>query len=167
MNQGVYLDKNIANGSASDFCIGVGGYSEKNFEAPNFVKDLQFLKQKVDAGADDIVTQMFFDNEKCVEFVDVSQAIEINVPIIPGLKRITRAYQLRSLPRIFHLNRPTNLTEAVQKTRTKKTVKKIGIDWCIQQSRELMERGAPCFALFHHVGDTATILEIVSKTLST
>lgn len=164
MNQGTYLDKNIANGSASDFCIGVGGYPEKHFEAPNFNKDLLFLKEKVDAGADYIVTQMFFDNQKYFEFVDACREIGITVPIIPGLKPITKSYQLNSLPRIFHVNLPSDLTDAVQKAKTKKAVKKVGIEWCIQQSRELLEAGAPCLH-YYTMGDTATIYEIVSKTL--
>jgi methylenetetrahydrofolate reductase (NADPH) len=165
MNRGKYLDQNIENGSQSDFCIGVGAYPEKHFEAPNFKKDLAFLKKKVDAGADYIVTQMFFDNQKFFQFVDACRSIDIRVPIIPGLKPITRSYQINSLPRIFHVELPDDLTTAIHKAKSKKAVKEIGIEWCIAQSKELIQAGIPCLH-YYTMGDTPTIYKIVSKTLT-
>ena len=103
MNNGKYLDGTIVNGEKTDFCIGIAGYPEKHFEAPNMESDLAFTKQKVEAGAGYIVTQMFFDNSKYFDYVDQCKAAGINVPIVPGLKPITKKYQIQSLPRIFSL----------------------------------------------------------------
>ena len=103
MNDGVYLDCNIENGAKTNFCIGVAGYPEKHFESPNLNLDLKYLKAKVDAGASYIVTQMFFDNQKYFEFVDACRAVGINVPIVPGIKPVTKKYQLNSIPRNFFI----------------------------------------------------------------
>ncbi|MCB0620856.1 MAG: methylenetetrahydrofolate reductase, partial [Saprospiraceae bacterium] len=106
MNQGKYLDPNIENGEKTDFCIGVAGYPEKHFESANLKLDLQYTKAKVDAGADYIVTQMFFDNARYFEYVDLCRKAGIEVPIVPGLKPLTRKYQLSSIPRLFFVNMP-------------------------------------------------------------
>ncbi|MDC3210865.1 methylenetetrahydrofolate reductase, partial [Saprospiraceae bacterium] len=117
INNGKYLDKNIENGVPTDFCIGIAGYPEKHFESPNLATDLAFTKQKVDAGADYIVTQMFFDNEKYFEYVAACRAIGINVPIVPGLKPLTKQYQLNSIPRLFYINMPEALSKEMMKAK--------------------------------------------------
>ena len=109
LNKGIYLDPDLKNTTATDFCIGVAGYPEKHFEAPNPDSDLRWLKQKVDHGASYIITQMFFDNDRYFEFVDRCRAHDINVPIIPGLKPLTTAKQLSILPQVFHVDLPEDL----------------------------------------------------------
>lgn len=159
MNKGNYLDTNIENGEKSDFCIGIAGYPEKHFESPNFNSDLHFTKLKVEAGADYIVTQMFFDNEHYFNYLDACKAAGINVPIVPGLKPITKKYQLNSLPRLFHLNLPETLTKELEKAKTSEAIKEVGIEWCIEQSKELKKRGAPCLH-YYTMGDADTIKRI-------
>jgi len=142
MNKGKYLFEDH-DAYQTDFCIGVAGYPEKHFEAPNLKTDFKYLKQKVDMGAEFIVTQMFFDNAKYSEFVAQCRINGINVPIIPGLKPITSSKQLISLPKIFHLDLPEDLTEAVQACKSEKDVKQVGIEWMIAQCKELVKIGAP------------------------
>lgn len=159
MNQGKYLDPNIENGEKTDFCIGVAGYPEKHFESANLKLDLQYTKAKVDAGADYIVTQMFFDNARYFEYVDLCRKAGIEVPIVPGLKPLTRKYQLSSIPRLFFVNMPEELAIEVSKAATDEAVKEIGIEWCIAQSKELKAAGAPCLH-YYTMGDSATIRRI-------
>ncbi|RAJ33373.1 methylenetetrahydrofolate reductase [NAD(P)H] [Pedobacter cryoconitis] len=142
MNNGKYLFEDHS-AFQTDFCIGVAGYPEKHFEAPNLKADFKYLKQKVDMGAEFIVTQMFFDNAKYCDFVAQCRTNGINVPIIPGLKPITSSKQLISLPKIFHIDLPEDLTEAVQECKNEKDVKEVGIEWMIQQCKELIKVGAP------------------------
>ena len=160
MNQGIYLDTNIANGASTNFCIGVAGYPEKHFESPNGDMDLLYLKQKVDAGADYIVTQMFFDNKHYFDFVDKCRAIGIQVPIIPGLKPLTKRHQLQSIPRNFYVDIPKELADEVHAAKTAEAVRAIGIEWCTAQSKELKEKGAPCLH-YYTMGDSKTIKQIV------
>ena len=143
LKNGIYLEEDIKNGGKPDFCIGTAGYPEKHFEAPNMETDLKHLKAKVDAGADYIMTQMFFDNQKFFKFVKDCRAIGIEVPIIPGLKPITNKKQLNILPKIFHVDIPTDLSNEITKARTDEDVEKIGTEWLIQQSKELKEFGVP------------------------
>jgi len=143
MNNGRYLHDDIGELERTDFCIGVAAYPEKHFESPNLDTDFKYLKLKVDLGAEFIVTQMFFDNKKYKTFVDKCRENGINVPIIPGLKPITSSKQLISLPKIFHLDIPLELSEAVQSCKSEKDVKAVGIEWMINQCRELKEMGAP------------------------
>lgn len=143
LNRGKYLDEELSNGYALDFCCGVAGYPEKHFEAPNLKSDLTFLKRKVDAGADFIVTQMFFDNKKYFQFVENCRAIGINVPIIPGIKPLTNKKQLWGLPKIFHIDMPEDLADEVQKCKDEQQVRKVGLDWCVQQCKELKNAGVP------------------------
>ena len=161
MNQGKYLDPNIENGEKTDFCIGVAGYPEKHFESANLKLDLQYTKAKVDAGADYIVTQMFFDNARYFEYVDLCRKAGIEVPIVPGLKPLTRKYQLSSIPRLFFVNMPEELAVEVSKAATDEAVKEIGIEWCIAQSKELKAAGAPCLH-YYTMGDSATIRRIAA-----
>ena len=142
MNQGNYLHEDHS-AFKTDFCIGVAGYPEKHFEAPNLKTDFKYLKQKVDMGAEFIVTQMFFDNTKYSKFVELCRENGINVPIIPGLKPITSSKQIISLPKVFHIDLPEELSEAVSECKDEKQVKEVGIEWMIQQCRELIKIGAP------------------------
>ncbi|MEM9917513.1 MAG: methylenetetrahydrofolate reductase [NAD(P)H] [Bacteroidota bacterium] len=160
MNAGKYLDINIENGERTEFCIGIAGYPEKHFEAPNMANDMSFTKAKVDAGADYIVTQMFFDNEKYFKYVEDCRNAGIDVPIVPGLKPLTKAYQLNSLPRLFHINLPDDLVKAFTNAKDDKAaIKEIGIEWCIQQSKELKAAGVPCLH-YYTMGDSKTIRRI-------
>uniref|UniRef100_F4C4Y9 Methylenetetrahydrofolate reductase n=1 Tax=Sphingobacterium sp. (strain 21) TaxID=743722 RepID=F4C4Y9_SPHS2 len=143
MNNGQYLHDYMDNTEKTDFCIGVAGYPEKHFEAPNLETDFQYLKQKVDLGANFIVTQMFFDVNKYKAFVDKCRANDINIPIIPGLKPLTTSKQLTSLPKVFHLDIPLELSKAVQACKSEKEVKDVGIEWMIQQCKDLIKMGAP------------------------
>ena len=143
LNNGIYLDKDIINGSKSNFCMGVSGYPEKHFEAPSMEFDLQKAKEKVDAGAQYIMTQMFFDNKKYFEYVDACRSMGINVPIIPGLKPITNKKQLTILPNIFYVDIPTDLSTAMLAATTDEACEQVGTEWLIQQSKELKAAGVP------------------------
>lgn len=143
MNQGKYLHEETETSFHTNFCVGVAGYPEKHFEAPSMKFDLKYLKEKVDRGAEYIVTQMFFDNEKFFEFEQNVRAAGIDVPIIPGLKPITTLSQITMLPRTFFLDLPDALTDELLKCKTNAEVKEIGIEWAIQQSKELVKAGVP------------------------
>ncbi|HLV47139.1 MAG TPA: methylenetetrahydrofolate reductase [NAD(P)H] [Flavobacterium sp.] len=143
LNNGIYLDEDLQNTSATNFCIGVGGYPEKHMEAPNFDSDLQFLKQKIAQGADYIVTQMFFDNQKFFDFVNKCREADITVPIIPGLKPLTAKSQLNMIPHRFKVDLPDQLVLETLKAKDNDAVKQIGTEWCIQQSKEIIAAGFP------------------------
>lgn len=143
MNNGHYLDPDLKDVQKTNFCMGVAGYPEKHFEAPNMKSDLRWLKAKIEAGAEYVVTQMFFDNQAYFDFVKLCRENGINVPIIPGLKPLTAKSQLSVLPHHFHINMPDELVEAVEKAKTEEAVRIIGEEWCIQQSKELIQGGAP------------------------
>jgi len=160
MNKGKYLDTNIENGAKTNFCIGVAGYPEKHFEAPNFENDLRHTKEKIEAGGNYIVTQMFFNNKSFFDYVDACRAIGIDVPIVPGLKPLTKLYQLKSLPRMFYINMPDELVREAEKVQSEKSAKELGIEWCIEQSKELKAAGVPCMH-YYTMGDTATIKKII------
>lgn len=159
INQGKYLDTNIANGEPTDFCIGIAGYPEKHFEAPNMGTDLVYTKAKIDAGANYIVTQMFFDNQKYFDYVKACREMGINVPIVPGLKPITKLYQLNSLPRLFHIDLPDDLVRSIEKAKDAEGRRQAGIEWSIQQSKELKAAGVPCLH-YYTMGDSDTIRQI-------
>lgn len=158
MNQGQYLE-DIINAEATDFCIGVAGYPEKHFEAPNLDWDIKKLKEKVDAGADYVVTQMFFDNNSYFRFVDKCREAGIDVPIVPGLKILTTTNHLKSLPRYFYLNIPDKLTAEVDSDPG--NVMNIGIEWARLQSLELMEKGVPGLH-FYIMGNPQPALDVIS-----
>jgi methylenetetrahydrofolate reductase (NADPH) len=162
MNQGKYLDPDLSNVQHTDFCIGVAGYPEKHFESPNNEMDIQNLKRKVDAGAEYIVTQMFFDNQKYFSFVENCRAAGINVPIIPGLKPLSTSAQLNVLPHYFHIDIPQALTEQVLRAKSKEEIEAIGIDWCVAQSKELKEAGVPCLH-YYTIGKVKAIAEIAKQ----
>ena len=148
--------------SKTDFCIGVAGYPEKHFEAPSLNIDINHLKSKVDAGADYIVTQLFFDNQKYFEFVTKCRDAGITVPIIPGLKPLVTKRQLSLLPQIFHVDIPDSLAIEVLKCKDNDAVRKLGIAWCIEQSKELLKYGVP-FLHYYSMGKSSNIYQIASK----
>ena len=161
LNQGRYLDEELQNSTATDFCIGVAGYPEKHFEAPSLNIDINHLKSKVDAGADYIVTQLFFDNQKYFEFVTKCREAGITVPIIPGLKPLVTKRQLSLLPQIFHVDIPDSLAIEVLKCKDNDAVRKLGIAWCIEQSKELQRAGVPVLH-YYSMGKSINIQEIAS-----
>jgi methylenetetrahydrofolate reductase (NADPH) len=143
MNRGNYMMDDVQL-EPTNFCIGAAGYPEKHFEAMNLEFDLQNLKRKVDAGAEYIVTQMFFDNKKYFSFVEECRKIGINVPIIPGLKPIKSLNHISFLPKVFHIDYPVELSNELLKCKDNKSVEQVGIEWGIQQSKELNAAGVPC-----------------------
>jgi len=160
LNNGGYMDEDLQNANPTNFCIGAAGYPEKHFEAPNLKNDIKFLKNKIDAGADYIVTQLFYDNKKFKDFVTMCRENGINVPIIPGLKPISNKRQLLSLPKFFHIDLPDDLVDAVEKCKTDEAVKQVGIEWAIQQSKDLIDFGAPCMH-YYTMGKSVAVKEIV------
>lgn len=162
MNEGIYLDEDLSNAHKTNFCIGAAGYPEKHMEAPNMEADLLFLKEKVDAGADFIVTQMFFDNRKYFDFVDRCRAMDIHVPIIPGIKPLTRKQHLHTLPRIFHIDIPGDLTKEVMKCSNDEQARKAGIEWCTAQCRELIQAGVPVLH-FYTMGMSEATRQVASS----
>jgi len=161
MNNGIYLDENLQNSAQTDFCIGVAGYPEKHMEAPNMESDLHFLKKKIEAGADYIVTQMFFDNSKFFAFVENCRAAGIDVPIIPGLKPLATKKQLNLIPHRFHVDLPEALIKEVLKAKTPDAVRQVGIDWCTAQSKELIDAGVP-FLHYYSMGKSDNIHKVAS-----
>ena len=143
LNKGLYLDDDLLNTSATDFCIGVAGYPEKHMEAPSLDSDIYFLKQKIKSGACYIVTQMFFDNKKFFDFVAKCRKEGITVPIIPGLKPLSTKKQLNQIPHRFKVDLPDELIMEVVKAKDNDAVRQIGIEWCIAQSKELVAAGIP------------------------
>ncbi|HEX5654888.1 MAG TPA: methylenetetrahydrofolate reductase [Chitinophagaceae bacterium] len=141
LNAGIYLEDDLKGTHKTDFCIGVAGYPEKHFEAPNMETDLRYLKAKVDGGADYIVTQMFFDNAKFYSFVKACRDIGINVPIVPGLKPVYTKKQLTVLPKTFHIDLPTELCNEMMKCKTDQDVELVGTEWLLHQSRDLKKNG--------------------------
>lgn len=162
MNKGVYMDEELENSHATDFCIGVAGYPEKHFEAPNMKTDLAFLKKKVDAGADYIVTQLFFNNEAFFKFEKACRDIGITVPIIPGLKPISIKKHLSLLPNFFHLDLPEDLADAIVDAKDTEAVRQVGVEWAVKQSKELIAHGVPCIH-FYTMGRSNNIEQIVKQ----
>ncbi|CAH0994123.1 5,10-methylenetetrahydrofolate reductase [Emticicia aquatica] len=148
MNQGKYLHEDAEYLNASNFCIGVAAYPEKHFEAQDLDQDMENLKRKIAAGADYIVTQMFFDNQKYFDFVNKCRAEGINVPIIPGLKVLATKKQLDILPRLFYLDMPEAFRKEVLACENDKQAKQIGIEWSIQQCKELIDFGVPALHFY-------------------
>lgn len=143
LNCGKYLHEVIETDDCAHFCVGVAGYPEKHLEAPSLKSDLKRLKEKVDAGAEYVVTQMFFDNKKFFEFVDAAKEMGIDVPIIPGIKPIAVKRHLQLLPQVFKIDLPQDLIDAVDNCKDNKAVRQVGIEWAIEQSKELKEAGVP------------------------
>lgn len=162
LNNGQYLDPTVKNGLSTDFCVGVAAYPEKHFEAANLDVDIQHLKQKVEAGADYIVTQMFFDNQQYFRFVDRLREAGITVPVIPGLKPISSQRQIDLLPRSFHIDIPQALVNEINKAKTADAVYQVGIEWAIEQSRDLLAHGAPAIH-YYTMAKPDNVCQIVEK----
>ena len=162
LNIGKYLHDNTPMENNADFCIGVAGYPEKHLEAPSLQSDLKRLKEKVDAGADYVVTQMFFDNKKYFQFVEAAKEIGINVPIIPGIKPIAVKRHLQLLPQVFKIDLPQDLIDAVDGCENNKAVRQVGIEWAIQQSRELKEGGVPLLH-YYSMGKSDNVYAIAKE----
>ena len=161
MNNGVYLDTELKNPNPTNFCIGAAGYPEKHIDAMNMESDLNFLKQKVDAGAEFITTQMFFDNAKYFDFVERCKDHGIHVPIIPGIKPITRKTQMYNLPKIFNIDIPVELGTAMEATSTDQAAYQVGIEWAIEQCKELKAKGVPVLH-FYTMGKSQATQDIAS-----
>lgn len=162
LNKGKYLHEIIETPHKSDFCIGVAGYPEKHLESPSLESDLKRLKEKVDAGADYVVTQMFFDNNKYFDFVKRAKEVGINVPIIPGIKPLAVKRHLQILPQIFRLDLPQELVEAIEACKDNKEVRQVGIDWAIQQSKELVKAGVPVVH-YYSMGKSSNVKAIAKE----
>jgi methylenetetrahydrofolate reductase (NADPH) len=164
LNHGIYQDKDLLITAPTEFTVGVAGYPEKHSEAPNMKTDIKHLKEKIDAGAEYVVTQMFFDNRRYFEFVALCREAGITVPIIPGLKPIAAINQLNTLPRTFSISIPEDLQKEVEKCKDNKAARQVGIDWCRMQSAELMKAGVPALHYFT-MGKSDNIREIVKNIL--
>ena len=162
MNNGVYLDQELENPTETNFCIGAAGYPEKHIDAPNMESDMKFLKRKVDAGAEFITTQMFFDNQKYFDYVKRCREAGINVPIIPGIKPITRKSHFYTLPKIFNIDIPVDLYNELDKAKDDATARQIGIEWCIQQTKELKAANVPAIH-FYTMSYAGSTKEVVSQ----
>ena len=160
LNKGRYLDPTVVNGLPTDFSIGVAGYPEKHYEAANMDTDIKHLKEKVEKGADYVITQMFFDNARYYDFVDRCRKAGITVPIIPGLKPISVARQIDLLPRSFHLDIPQDLVNEILKAKTKEQVYEAGVAWCVAQSQDLLRHGVPAIH-YYTMGKADNIRKIV------
>jgi methylenetetrahydrofolate reductase (NADPH) len=162
LNKGVYQDEELKNKASTDFSVGVAGYPEKHFEAANMDVDLKFLKEKVDAGADYIITQMFFENQKYFDFVDRCRAAGIRVPIVPGLKPISSMNDLKLLPLVFHIDIPEDLAAGLRKCKTDEDAIQLGVEWTVNQSLELKKYGVPALHYFT-IGLTGNVRQIAEK----
>ncbi|MBS1558704.1 MAG: methylenetetrahydrofolate reductase [NAD(P)H] [Bacteroidetes bacterium] len=162
MNNGRFIDEDLENAAPTHFCIGVAGYPEKHFSSPNLKTDLKFLKQKMDAGAEYIVTQMFFENKRYFEFVERCREAGITVPIIPGIKPITTKSQATILPTVFHIDLPEALADEVEKCKDNAAVREVGIAWAVNQSKELIKFGVPTLH-FYSMGKSDPIYKIAKQ----
>ncbi len=162
MNEGKYLDEELQNNDPTGFCIGVAGYPEKHFEAPSINNDIQWLKKKIDAGAEYIITQLFFDNQKYFDYVEKCRKAGITVPIIPGIKPIATKKHLSVLPHFFHVDLPDDLVKAVVDCKDNKAVRQVGIEWAIEQSRELKAAGVPVLH-YYSMGKVDNIQKIAGE----
>lgn len=162
LNKGKYLLEDVKMDVPANFCIGVAGYPEKHLEAPSLESDLKRLKEKVDAGADYVVTQMFFDNQKYFEFVEIAREAGITIPIIPGIKPIAVKRHLQMLPQVFKIDLPQDLINAVDSCLDNKGVRQVGIEWAIQQSRELKDAGVPVLH-YYSMGKSDNIKAIAKE----
>lgn len=163
MNKGKYLEESLVDTSPTNFCIGVAGYPEKHNEAPNLQSDIQNLKRKVEAGANYIVTQMFFDNEKYFRFTEMCREAGINVPVIAGLKPVSALNDIKMLPQTFHIDMPNDLVTAIQKCTTDTEAREVGIEWATMQSKELIRAGVPGIH-YYTLGRSDNIARIVKDS---
>ena len=162
LNSGIYLEEDLKGTQKTEFCIGVAGYPEKHFEAPNMQTDLAYLKAKVDGGADYIVTQMFFDNEKYYSFVKACRDAGITVPIIPGIKPVYSKKQLTILPKTFHIDLPEDLSNEILKCKSDEEVEKVGEEWLLHQSKDLKKNGVPVLH-YYTLGKPNIVVNVVKN----
>ncbi|MCZ4408771.1 methylenetetrahydrofolate reductase [NAD(P)H] [Cryomorphaceae bacterium 1068] len=162
LNQGNYLHEESENSGKTNFCIGAAGYPEKHYESMSIKTDLKYLKEKVDAGAEYITTQMFFDNQKFFDFEKRCREMGITVPIIPGLKPITSLRHIQFLPKTFFIDFPDDLADQLMDCKTNDQVKKVGVEWAIKQSQGLVEHGVPCLH-YYTMGKSEAVKEIASE----
>jgi len=163
MNKGKYLESSLEDNTPTKFCIGVAAYPEKHFEAPNRQIDIEYLKHKVDAGAEYIVTQMFFDNRKYFRFIDECRKAGITIPIIPGIKPISALNDIKLIPQAFHIDLPNDLVTSVQKCNTDKEAREVGIEWTTLQSKELLKEGVPGIH-YYTLGRSDNVARIVKAS---
>lgn len=161
MNHGKYLEENLLDAKPSNFCIGVAGYPEKHFEAPNLKTDIKNTKAKIDAGAEYIVTQMFFDNKLYYNYVEQCRNLGITVPIIPGLKIITLKSHLNNIPRNFYINIPEELAAEVSEAKVEH-VMEIGVEWAVKQVEDLLNNNVPCVH-FYIMQNSKPIIMLMNK----
>ena len=164
LNAGVYLEEGLKNTQKTKFCIGVAGYPEKHFEAPNMATDLNYLKKKVDAGADYIITQMFFDNAKYYAFVKACREIGIAVPIIPGLKPVYNRKQVTMLPKTFYIDLPTDLSNEMLRCKTDEEVENVGAEWLLHQSKDLKKNGVQVLH-YYTLGKPHIVANVVKQII--
>jgi methylenetetrahydrofolate reductase (NADPH) len=164
LNNGNYIEDDILEGVKTDFSIGIAGYPEKHFEAPNLEIDVMYTKEKIDAGADYITTQMFFNNAKYFEYLKALEVGGINVPVIAGLKPISTKKQLSILPSIFHVDLPTDLSMEIMKCKTDKDVEQVGEDWLVMQCKELISNKAPVVH-FYTLGKPQIVYNVMKRIL--
>ena len=162
LNAGIYLEEDLKGTQKTEFCIGVAGYPEKHFEAPNMQTDLRYLKAKVDAGADYIVTQMFFDNAKYYAFVKACRDMGITVPIIPGLKPVYTKKQLTVLPKTFYIDLPADLSNEMLKCKTDEEVEQVGTEWLYEQSKDLKKNGVQVLH-YYTLGKPHVVANVVKR----
>lgn len=162
LNKGKYLDPNLKNNTPTNFCVGVAGYPEKHFQAPSLNQDIDHLKQKVEAGAEYITTQLFFDNEKFFEYEKKVRDAGIDVPIVPGVKPIATKKHLSILPHFFHCDLPDELVKEVSQCKDNKEVRQVGIEWGIKQCKELRQHGVPAIH-FYSMGKAGNIRAIAEE----
>ncbi len=160
LKKGKYLEEDLKNNTPLDFCIGVAGYPEKHFEAPNREQDIEFLKKKVDLGADYIVTQMFFDNQVYYDFVKRCREAGITVPIIPGIKPINMKNQLTVLPKIFSIDLPVELSKALAQCKNNNDARQVGTEWSVYQAKDLIAHGVPSMHIYTY-GISDNVKDIV------
>jgi len=162
MNRGRYLATDLLDAEPSDFCVGVSGYPEKHFEAPNLETDIRRTKEKIDAGGGYIVTQMFFDNRRYFDYVDKCRAAGIAAPVIPGLKILTSKAQLASIPRNFYVDIPADLSDEASAVSDERVLD-VGVEWALAQAEELLSRGVP--SLHFYVMSSSTAIKKLMKRL--
>lgn len=161
MNKGKYLEDNLLDAKPTNFCIGVSGYPEKHFEAPNLKTDVKFVKEKIDAGAEYIVTQMFYENKHYINFVKLAREMGITVPIIPGLKILTSKVQLNTVPKNFYINIPEELSDEIHAAKNEHVID-IGVEWAAKQVEELLNINVPAVH-FYVMQNSKPIVKLMER----
>jgi len=163
MNNGIYVEDTLLNADKTNFCVGVGGYPEKHFESPNIDTDIKHAKEKINAGAEYIVTQMFFDNKHYYDYVERCRAAGITVPIIPGLKMLNSKNQLTSLPKNFHIDLPTELVNEISEAKNEHILE-IGVNWTAKQVEDLLNNSSP--AIHFYIMQNSNPINLLMKKLN-